>query len=248
MGEGQRLPARAVWALGKNLAHALSQMHVRLDEEGNAAPELHLRVGPDFVWIGENGQASLLCAKEHPEAVQMPGFEAPEQMREGQKLSQRTDTYRLGRLLTYLLAGDFKGLDIEAVRVLEASLIADSKRRRLTCEEFEQWCSHFDPNGEGERDLAALLLEYKLPIPLNLPPAPEPVSEPEAPPKSQELKIASNRLAIQAPARISRKASLLIAIATAALVYGAGLHWANRLLFRYRASPAKSPVHAIPAP
>lgn len=232
MGEGQRLPARAVWALGKGVARALSQMHAKEDEEGNAAPELHLRLGPDFVWIGENGQASLLCAKEHPEAVQTPGFEAPEQMREGQKLSQRTDTYRLGRLLTYLLAGDFKGLDIEAVRVLEASLIADSKQRRLTCEEFEQWCLHFDPNGEGERDLAALLLEYRLPIPLNLPPAPEPEPElePEAPLKSE--KIASNRLAIQPPARISRTASLLIAIATAALVYGAGLHWANRLLFR----------------
>lgn len=219
MGEGERLPMPAVWAVGKAVAHALSARHAHLDEEGNPAPLLHLHLCPALVWIAPDGRAALLEAKPGDEATEDERrFEAPEQAR-GERVTPRTDVYRLGRFLCVLLGGELGGADPEMVRALETSLLADAGRRRMTCEELEQWCSHFDPMDEGRRVLLRLLEAHRFPREPEAMPLPEP---PRPPP------IASNITPIQRPKRISRAASLAIACVTAALVYGLGLWLAAR--------------------
>lgn len=249
MGEGQRLPVSAVWAVGKAVAHALSENHARADEEGNPQPVLHLLLSPDSVWIGPAGEVRLLDPGESASSAFQSEFDAPEQ-KLGQRLTPRTDTYRAGRLLIYLLSGDlFEGLSADAVRVLEECVIADSKRRKITCEELEQWCRHFDPNENGEKALADLIQIYKKPIQPDVIPEPPPEAKPEENASKQKppLRILSNDPAIQQPARLSTAAALLVALVTAALVYGAGLLLAGRWQKR-SPNPAKTPAHAILAP
>jgi eukaryotic-like serine/threonine-protein kinase len=162
----QKLGDKAIFYMGLQLAAALGHAHETTDDEGNLTPVIHRNLHPQNVMISWEGQVRLTgfglgkILGRTPDTIVgnikgTPGYMAPEQAR-GERVTTRADVYGLAVLLWSLLAGREPPVneerpasliklraDIprEIAAALDAALEPNPDKRKITCQELEQWLS-----------------------------------------------------------------------------------------------------------
>lgn len=175
--DGERLSDQAVAAIGRALAAALAAAHEATDDDGAPAPVLHGALSPERVLIRPNGRAMLSGFGVGPargfaldRADPAATYAAPEILH-GQRVTPRSDTYALGRLLWGLftglssepgegvatLASLRSELPDDLAEAIDAALEPAAARRRVTCWELEHDLGRGLDLEAAERELAKLV-------------------------------------------------------------------------------------------
>lgn len=174
----QRLSDDAIFYLGHELVGALAHAHANVDEDGNVAPVIHRNLQPENIIVSWEGQVRLAgfglgkVLGRTPDTVAgmikgTPGYMAPEQAR-GERVTPRADVYGFGLVMWSLLSGLRPPIDgtrpeslgklrsdvpREITAAIDAALEPSPDRRKITCQELEQWVGKVAKLEAGRSDL-----------------------------------------------------------------------------------------------